>query len=156
MFNHVSSDYKCPVCIAISGAENEDTWIRQDDFVYRDDLVCVFITSKFIKGNEGHPLIVPTTHVENIYDLPTETSHRIIETAKKVALALKQVRSCQGVTFVQNNEPAGDQHAFHYHMHVIPRFENDNFHQELFNTFKSDPKDRVEYAQKLKAAIEKF
>lgn len=156
MFNHAGSDYKCSICIAIAGVENDDTWIKQEDIIYRDDSVSVFISSKFIKGNEGHPLIVPTKHVENLYDLPPETAHRIIEIAQRVAIALKQVRACDGVTIIQNNEPAGDQHAFHYHMHVVPRFDGDHFHQELFSTYKSDPKDRIQYAHVLKNALTSF
>ena len=67
-----------------------------------------------------------------------------------MAIALKKLRNCDGVTLVQNNEPAGDQHAFHYHLHVIPRFKSDNFHKEFWNVEKSNPEDRVQYAQDLR------
>lgn len=150
MFNNVPLDYKCPVCLAIKGIENEDTWIKQKDIFYRDDLVVGFISSRSIRGNEGHPLIVPNEHYENIYDLPEEVGHRIFDVEKKTAIALKKLRNCNGVTLVQNNEPAGDQHAFHYHLHIIPRFEGDNFHEEFWNQKKSDPKDRIQYAQNLR------
>lgn len=153
MHNHVGDEYRCPICIAIQGIENEQTWIKQDDFVYRDELVSVFISSKFFKGNEGHPLVVPAAHIENIYDLSDEVARRIVDVSRKVAIALKEARGCDGVTIIQNNEPAGDQHAFHYHAHIIPRFEGDGFHQELFNTYLSDPQERVEYAQKLREAL---
>ena len=150
MFNNVLSDYECPICLTIKGIENENTWIKQEDIFYLDDLVMGFISSKSIKGNEGHPLIVPIEHYENIYDLPEGVGCRIFNIGKKVAIALKELRSCDGVTLVQNNEPAGDQHAFHYHLHIIHRFKNDDFHKELWNAKKSDPKDRVQYAQDLR------
>lgn len=38
---------------------------------------------------------------------------------------------CDGVTFLQNNEPASNQHAFHYHLHVLPRYTNDNLHAHM-------------------------
>lgn len=119
MYNHAPENYVCPICIAISGIENDATWIKQGDVFYKDDLVMGFISSKVIKGNEGHPLIVPLKHFENLYDLPNEYAHRIIEVSRRVALAMKEARQCDGVTVVQNNEPAGDQHAFHYHMHLL-------------------------------------
>lgn len=150
MHNHAPENYVCPICLAIDGIENDSTWIKQDDIFYRDDLVMGFISSKAIKGNEGHPLIVPLQHLENLYDLPEEYTHRISDVSKKVALALKAVRRCDGVTLLQNNEPAGDQHAFHYHLHLVPRFVGDHFSEELWKAQKSSPEDRVDYASTLR------
>ncbi|MFI3155250.1 MAG: HIT domain-containing protein [Methylococcaceae bacterium] len=153
MFNHASDKYVCPICCAIEEIESETTWIKQDDIFYRDDLVMGFISSKAIKGNEGHPLIVPLKHFENIYDLPKAQAHRIIDVAQRVAVALKKTRDCDGITFVQNNEPAGDQHAFHYHLHIIPRFMNDHFSKELWKAEQSNPKDRVDFSTALRRAL---
>jgi len=153
MHNHAPENYTCPICLAIKGVENDDTWIKQDDIFYRDDLVIGFISSRSIKGNEGHPLVVPVEHYENIYDLPEAVGHRIMDVGKKIAIALKEVRGCDGVNFVQNNEPAADQHAFHYHLHIIPRFEGDNFKEEFYRAEKSDPKDRIQYARELKDCL---
>lgn len=150
MYNHAPNDYKCPICIAIAGNESNDTWIKQDDIFYKDELVTGIISSKFIKGNEGHLLVVPNDHYENIYGLPEKVAHHIHNLGKKIAVALKEIRQCDGVTLVQNNEPAGDQHAFHYHLHIVPRFENDNFQEELWKAEKSDPKDRLPYAKELR------
>jgi histidine triad (HIT) family protein len=155
MYNHAPENYVCPICIAINNKEHVDSWIVQDDIFYRDDVVMGFINSKTIKGNDGHPLIVPVEHVENIYDLPTETAHRISEVAKQTALALKQTRKADGVTIIQNNEPAGDQHAFHYHLHLVPRFDGDAFHKELWETKRSKPEDRTEYAAALRKYFKK-
>lgn len=150
MFNNAPNDYKCPICLAIGGVENGDTWIKQEDIFYRDDLVMGFISSKFVDGNEGHPLIVPVKHFENIYDLPAEYGKRIFEVAKETAVALKNIRKCDGITILQCNEPAGDQHAFHYHMHVFPRFIDDKFHQNLMEGRVSAPEERIAYASDLR------
>ena len=150
MFNNAPSDYKCPICLTIKGIEDENTWIKQEDIFYRDDFVTGFISSKAIKGNEGHPLIVPNEHYENIYDLPEEVGHRIFDIGKKISIALKKLRNCDGVTLVQNNEPAGGQHVFHYHLHIIPRFKDDSFYKEFWNAKKSSPEDRVQYAKDLR------
>lgn len=150
MFNNAPEDYKCPICIAIQGEENDDTWIVQDDIFYQDNLVMGFISSKAIKGNEGHPLVVPIEHYENLYELPDEIAARIIQLSKQIAIALKDVRKADGVTITQHNEAAGGQHAFHYHMHIVPRFEGDDFNNELWDAKRSDPEDRLEYANQLK------
>jgi histidine triad (HIT) family protein len=151
MYNNAPLGYKCPICLAIRGIENEDTWIKQADIFYRDDAVLGFISSKFIEGNEGHPLLVPIEHRENIFDLPPETGARISQLATKTALALKELRRCDGITILQNNEPAGDQHAFHYHLHVCPRFVGDSFHENLMRGRVSRPEKRTAYAEELRS-----
>ncbi len=153
MFNHAPENYVCPICLAVDGVENDDTWIRQTDIFYRDDLVMGFVSSRSVSGNEGHPLIVPVKHFENLYDLPTEYAARIGEVAQRVAVAMKQARGCDGVTVLQNNEPAGDQHAWHYHLHLFPRFTDDHFHEQLLAAKRSTPESRQPYAEALRKAL---
>ena len=153
MYNHAPQDYKCPICIAIKGQENGDTLIRQSDIVYKDDLVLAFISSFFIGKNSGHIIIVPNEHFENIYDLPRNYSSRIAEVAQKMTLALKKAYHADGVTTLQNNEPAGNQHAFHYHFHVFPRYENDDLHNNMLDKKFTTAEERKPYAEKVKAAL---
>lgn len=155
MYNHAPENYKCPICLGVQGVENDDTLIRQSDIVYKDDLVTVFIGSFFVGNNPAHPLVAPNKHYENLYDLPEEVSARVSEVSKKVALALKAARNCDGVTIIQNNEPAGGQHAFHYHMHLFPRFEDDKLHENMSNSRRSTPDERKSYADKLKEYLNK-
>ena len=150
IYNHAPENYQCPICIAVRGIENDYTWIKQEDIFYLDDLVLGIISSKFIKGNEGHVLIVPREHFENIYDLPRHYGNRIIEVAQAVATAIKETHKSDGVTIQQNNEPAGGQHAFHHHLHVVPRFDGDRFYEESRSARKFLPEERVIYAQQLR------
>lgn len=155
MYNNAPDNYICPICLAIDGVENDDTWIVRDDIFYRDDLVMGFISSKSVKGNEVHPLIVPLEHYENLYELPDEVASRIIQVSRQVAIGVKQTRNADGITVTQHNEPAGGQHAFHYHMHVLPRFEGDNFNEELWKAERNKPEDRKEAADKLRGFLQK-
>jgi histidine triad (HIT) family protein len=94
---------------------------------------------------------VPNKHYQTLYDLPDKIGHRIFETAKKMSIAIKNAYQCDGVTLRQNNEPAGDQHALHYHLHIFPRYEGDSFNQDLAKkSALSKPEDRRVYADKLK------
>ena len=147
MYNHAPENYKCPLCLAGQGVENEYTMVKQADIFYKDELVFAMINSKFIRTNPGHVIVVPTEHYENIYDISNEVGHRIFDVSKVVALALKEIRGCDGIMIKQNNEPASGQHAFHYHMHVIPRFNNDNLGKKVLI---ADPKERLPYADELR------
>ena len=73
----------------------------------------------------GHALVVPRTHVPNVYELPDELAGPVLSTAARVARAAKRAFGADGITLRQNNEGASDQHLFHFHLHVIPRFHGD-------------------------------
>lgn len=157
MYNHSPDNYKCPICLGVSGVESEDTLLKQADLVFKDDLVSVFINSFWLDTVTGHAIVVPNQHFENIYDLPLEVGHRMFEVVKKVSIAMKVSYQCDGITTRQNNEPAGGQHAFHFHHHVFPRYDGDSFDlNQSKKSILSDPKDRVVYVQKLKLALEEL
>ena len=153
MYNHAPQDYVCPICLGIQGIENDQTLIKKEDVVYKDEQVTAFINSFWIKNNPGHVIIVPNTHYENIYDLPDELGMHIQTIAKKVALVMKKVYKCDGITTLQNNEPAGGQHAFHYHFHIFPRYNNDNLHANMVDKNLADPAQRTRYASRLRSAL---
>jgi len=75
--------------------------------------------------NSGHALIMPRRHIENLYDLPDGLAGPILSTSGRVARAAKRAFAADGITLRQNNEAASDQHLFHFHLHVIPRFTGD-------------------------------
>lgn len=155
MHKHAPKDYKCPICLGISGIESEDTLLKQADLVYKDPIVSVFVNSFWIPTCEGHVIIVPNNHYENIYELPEKVGHRISEVIKTVSVAMKKAYKCDGITTRQNNEPAGNQHAFHYHHHIFPRYEGDSFNINLTKkSILSDPMERIGYVNKLKQQIE--
>lgn len=153
MYNHASSEYKCPICIGLMNPGNHNTLIVEDDIVFKDDLVTVFVNSFFIGNNPGHVIIVPNKHYENIYDLPENVGHRVFDIAKKMASVLKKVYNCEGITTRQNNEPMADQHAFHFHFHIFPRYKDDNFNQEMTHKRFATPSERKQYSDKIKESI---
>lgn len=156
MFNHAPEDYKCPICLGIKGIENEDTLLKQADLIFKDQLVSVFVNSFWIPTCEGHLIVVPNDHYENIYELPENIGHRISEVVQMMSIAMKNAYKCDGITTRQNNEPAGNQHAFHYHHHIFPRYDNDEFNINLTKkSILSEPGDRVGYVNKIKEALNK-
>ena len=52
----------------------------------------------------------------------------IHETARRIALALKDAYSCDGISTRQHNEPGGNQEVWHYHVHVFPRYAGDGLY----------------------------
>lgn len=156
MTTHAPADYNCPICLGIQGIESDATLLKDGDAVYKDGLVTIFINSFWIEGNEGHLIVVPNQHFVAITDVPPEVGAAIFLASQKAVSALKAVYTCDGTTLRQNNEPAGDQHAFHYHLHVFPRYTDDHFNQNLADPAKkrlSSSAERKEYAEKLHAHL---
>jgi histidine triad (HIT) family protein len=73
----------------------------------------------------GHALVAPRLHVRDLYELPDALAGPILSTAARVARAARLAFGADGVTLRQNNGAASDQHLFHFHLHVIPRFDGD-------------------------------
>ena len=76
-------------------------------------------------ASKGHALILPKEHAANIFELPDDLAAKAIVLAKKIAAILKEGLHADGVNIVQNNGEAAGQTVFHFHMHLIPRYEND-------------------------------
>ena len=72
---------------------------------------------------DGHCLVIPKAPSRNILDISPDSLAAVARTTQKLALAVKEAFSADGVTIQQFSEPAGGQVVFHLHMHVIPRFD---------------------------------
>jgi histidine triad (HIT) family protein len=153
MYNHAPSDYICPICLGVQGVESEDTLIRQSDIVHKDEVVMVFIASYFIGNNPGHLIVVPTQHYENLYEVPEEVGAAIFSASKLFSIVMRKAYGCEGVTTLQNNEPVGNQHALHYHLHLFPRYKDDNLHAHMMEKRVSTPEERASFVEKLVAVL---
>ena len=92
--------------------------------VYEDDKFIAFLD--LTQTTIGHTLVVPKRHSKCIFDLNDEDAREIMLVVKKVANKLKASLNPIGINVVNNNEKPL-QSVDHFHIHLIPRYENDNF-----------------------------
>jgi histidine triad (HIT) family protein len=92
--------------------------------VYEDDNFTAIMDIS--PAAKGHVIVLSKEHAKNIFELPAELVGEGHKVAQKIAKAIKEVTGCDGVNILQNNEEAAGQTVFHYHIHVIPRFKEDN------------------------------
>ena len=90
--------------------------------IYEDDLIKVFLDVNPIAN--GHSLIVPKKHFKDINDIDLNILTHIQKTVKDLFPKYKEKLNCDGITLCQNNEYG--QQIKHYHLHLIPRYENDD------------------------------
>ena len=76
-------------------------------------------------ANIGHCLILPKIPAENIFDLNEKSAAGLYLMAKKIASAIKFATNCDGINIIQNNGRVAGQAVFYFHLHIIPRYNND-------------------------------
>lgn len=91
--------------------------------IYEDDEFKVILDNG--PATKGHALILPKEHYANIYEIPDETAGKVMILAKKLATSMTEKLGADGFNLVQNNNPCAGQTVFHFHFHLIPRYEND-------------------------------
>jgi len=77
-------------------------------------------------ATKGHSLILPKEHYANLFEIPEEVAGKAMKIAKKMAVRMKEKLVCDGFNLMQNNEECAGQTVFHFHLHLIPRYCDDN------------------------------
>lgn len=75
--------------------------------------------------NEGHTLIVPMKHFRYVDEFDLQTAIAIITASQLLSKAIKKLYNPDGITICQNGGTIDE--LSHYHMHVVPRYENQSF-----------------------------
>lgn len=91
--------------------------------IYEDDDFKVILDAS--PASKGHALILPKQHYANIFEIEDETLAKAAKLAKKIMTHEKDVLGCEGYNLVQNNGEVAGQTVFHFHMHLIPRYNGD-------------------------------
>ena len=92
--------------------------------LYEDDDFRVILDIE--PASKGHALILPKEHYANLYELDDELAAKALVLAKKMITKLTDILGCEGYNVLQNNGTAAGQTVFHFHMHLVPRYKDDN------------------------------
>lgn len=96
----------------------------------------------------GHALIIPKNHYANLYEMPEELLGKVMSLARVWGEKLVKALKADGLNLVQNNGLAAGQTVFHYHLHLIPRYEGDGV-GELWTPGSLSEEQRKELVEKL-------
>ena len=109
-------DDKCIFCKIANGEIPSKTLYEDEKFRVILDLG---------PATKGHALILPKEHYANLYDLPEEEAGEVMKLAKKMVVKITDKLGCEGFNLVQNNGDLAGQTVFHFHLHMIPRYQAD-------------------------------
>jgi len=90
--------------------------------VYEDEY-CI-ATLDIGPATKGHTLIIPKEHHQDITDMDAGLLGKLMTVAKTIGIRQKEKLGAAGFNIVQNNGAAAGQTVLHFHIHVIPRYEN--------------------------------
>lgn len=110
-------DCNCIFCKIANGEIPSTTLYEDEDFRVILDLG---------PATRGHALLLPKEHYANLFELDDTVAAKALVTAKKVSARMKKALGADGFNLVQNNGEAAGQTVHHFHLHLIPRYENDN------------------------------
>ncbi|KYO51857.1 HIT family protein [Tistrella mobilis] len=103
---------KCPFCMIA-------THELPSEIIHEDEHVVAFMDVNPIA--DGHVLVIPRRHAENLHAIDPEDLQRVVVTAKRIAAVVQSELRPDGINLFQANGRGAGQTVFHLHMHVLPR-----------------------------------
>ena len=108
----------CIFCDLIQGA-------AEVSVCYEDSQAIAFMDVQPV--NSGHVLVVPRDHYESLCDVPPNVAMHLFDVSMRLAPIIRDVSGCGDMNLVVNSGEAAGQNVFHYHVHLIPRRNDDGF-----------------------------
>ncbi|WP_078382699.1 HIT family protein [Sutcliffiella halmapala] len=91
--------------------------------VYENDYICCILDHD--PFNEGHVMILPKKHVEDVDELDVDTANEVIQASRLISKAIKVLYKPDGITICQNGGVFSE--LSHFHMHIVPRYKHQSF-----------------------------
>lgn len=133
-------DPNCIFCKIIAGEIPSRT-------IYEDEEFKVFLDVS--PASKGHALLVPKEHYADLFAIDEEVAARAMKLAKRLAVHMTEKLGCDGFNLLQNNHEAAGQTVFHFHMHLIPRYDSAE-NKEILNwpnqVFSAEEMDEIHKA----------
>ena len=120
--------------------------------VFENDKVFCFLDINPL--TKGHILVIPKNHYKDIFDIPEDDLKGIISIAKRLAGIVKEKLGAEGVNLVNASGETAEQSVFHFHLHIVPRYKDDNLKMNKWwqsKSYKADFEELKKLAEKIMA-----
>lgn len=98
--------------------------------LYEDDDVLAFLDISQV--TKGHTLVIPKKHYDNFLTCPKTLMNKVMAVAQRIGQVSIKIFGARGVNILTNCYEAAGQTVKHFHVHVIPRYkEEDGFMVEM-------------------------
>ena len=103
--------------------------------------------------NFGHALVIPKNHYENFISVPASVLNELIEVTQHLSKFIKEGLKADGFNIIVNNGAAAGQTIYHFHFHIIPRFNKDFNFKPNFKLYSTGQ--MKEFADIIRDALKK-
>ena len=135
----------CVFCRIASGSTDPELTVHEDEHVF------IQISLHQKASNRGHVLVIPKSHVSNLYEATSFLDAPLLAALRLASIAVKKTFLADGIQLRQNNGAAAGQDVFHLHFHVIPRYDGDNFDDTEYEIVSHG--ERVVLADRLRSSL---
>ncbi|HEP7363587.1 TPA: HIT family protein [Streptococcus pyogenes] len=104
--------------------------------VYEDDQVLAFLDIS--QTTKGHTLVIPKQHVRNLLEMTAETASHLFARIPKIARAIQSATGATAMNIINNNEALAGQTVFHAHVHLVPRYNEEDGISIQYTTHEPD------------------
>jgi histidine triad (HIT) family protein len=101
----------------------------------------------------GHALVIPKSHHRDFLEVPENELPGMMHAVHVVAHAIVKSFELQGFNFFSNNGTVAGQSVFHFHIHITPRYANDNI-RFVLQLKRYEGEEMKEVAAKIRASIQ--
>ncbi len=122
--------------------------------VFEDERIFAFLDINPV--TKGHCLIIPKQHFENVFDLAENVLAEIVKVAKELSKNIKDNLGATGVNLINSSGKSAEQTVFHFHLHVVPRYDDGRVMKiiENFQSEKANINDLQKLAERIKILSE--
>lgn len=116
------------------------------NILYEDEDVIAFLDISQV--TKGHTLVLPKKHTENFNSVDSETLAKMIQAAQTLSIHLVKTLDAAGMNILSNMNEVAGQSVPHFHIHLIPRYQEDDSIQIVFH--ESESQDLLALQKQLK------
>ena len=135
--------FDCTFCGIVAGTSPAE-------MVTETDLALAFVNQN--PANPGHMLVIPKRHADDIWELSREDGEAVWALVRDVADLARRAYEPDGLNLFQANRRAGWQSEFHFHVHVVPRWDGDPLVPN-WGRLVGDPEDVAAMGDRLRASL---
>lgn len=102
--------------------------------VYEDDDVLAILDIS--QATKGHTLVMPKKHYANLFEIDNNFYLKVMAKAKELALKITEKENALGCNILNNCNEAAGQSVMHFHVHILPRYKDDDLKLEFIDHSK--------------------
>ncbi|MCU0364593.1 MAG: HIT family protein [Ignavibacteriaceae bacterium] len=122
------------------------------EIIFEDEHVLAFLDIQPV--NYGHTLVIPKNHFDNFLTVPKDELDKLIHATQFIAGVVKRSLNADGFNVISNNGNPAGQSVYHFHFHIIPRFDKDFTLKPVVKNYSQGA--LQEYGEQIRSFISKY